>query len=573
MLDIVSHGQIIHPAPTKTKATRAPPTRGGGWFQRIATEDPWLTILIVILLAVRTLYAASFPFLIEGDGYTYYHLLLIPHSSLIHAAGYCLFFWPTTLVAAAAGITTGDVLRIAQPLVSAGAVIVLYLGLRRTCRRWLAFAACVVLGTDILQLAAAGTTRPEFFEADVAMMLVGIALLALTAIKVRRKVLLYASAGVLFAAGFVTKFNFLPCGVLLLAPLLDSGLSIRVRIVAWVCGATASLLTLILFVGAFHYPTTGSLHLNLERGWIHMQKLQAAGIPLLPENGLATQKYLALVHALPKIGAGPDPWFNLNAVDQKERAPFRQRFGTLLTSRDTAFVGAELAEFRAGLRPAGDYHDPITFFRLYYYLGLIETEELLADVYDEALHRHFREYWQNVWAVTLSGFRYRTAYSPYLPLPERSTAFYEFADGGFFAPRAKVVEIGDLILLKDADWAIHFWRPGAVFLQNFAILAACPEPWTWSMITAGIISGAWLARRNRRYQPAAIAHTLVIVSLLGMIAFSAIVFVFRGKELIAAHPLIVVLVCLGIQQTLTAVGELRRSVRRGVNASVDAGGR
>jgi hypothetical protein len=230
----------------------------------------------------------------------------------------------------------------------------------------------------------------------------------------------------------------------------------------------------------------------------------------------------------------------------------------LLCARDDATVDAALAEFSTSLRPAGDYHDPIWFCRVYHYLGLVEAEDLLSAVYDEARQTHPIDYWRHVVQAVVDGLRYRTAYSPYLPTPANAVAFYQFADRGLFAQRAAVVEAVDSIYLRDADWAVHFWRPGAEALQHLAILPACSEVLVWSTIAAGLVCGAWLLWRDRRHRPAFVLHALVTAAVLGMIVFSALVLVFRSKELIAAHPLIVIATGLGARSVLVTVLHLRR---------------
>src|SRR5436190_19114986 len=210
-------------APRTAPPTTVPESRRspGSVLRRVLLADPWLLAVVVVLLAIRTLYVASFPFVVESDVYTYYHLLRQPHSSLIHASGYCLLFWPAKVVAAGLGCSTAAVLSIVQQLVSVVAAAVLHVGLRAVLWRWLAAAVSLLVGGDILFVTAAGTSRPEFLEAALIMVLIGLVLLALTRRDLRSKRRLYTGAGVVFAVAFVTKYNCLPCGVLLLAPLCD----------------------------------------------------------------------------------------------------------------------------------------------------------------------------------------------------------------------------------------------------------------------------------------------------------------------------------------------------------------
>lgn len=523
------------------------------FLRRLLTDDPWLTGLVGVLLAIRILYLASIPFLVEGDGYTYYHLLQEPHSSLIHATGYCLSFWPAKVLASVLGCSTAEVLRIVQQLVSVAAVVCLYTGLRTVTWRWLAATIACAIGADTLFVAAAGTSRPEFFEADLIIVLMGLVLIALHTPDVGRKRRLQLGAGVVLGVAFVTKYNSLPCAALLLAPLFDGDLAFAARLRALVRGGATALLTVVAFILVFHLPTTGCHHLNLEHGWIHMQKLALAGIPVLPEHGLASRKFLALVHSLPPVGAGPDTWHEIDAIRAAERAPFRDRFGALLTTDDTAIVDAALEPVRSNVRPAGDYGDPQLFCCIYHHLGLLEAEALLKEVYDEGRQARPGDYWRHVGEVVADGVFYRRAYRTYLPMPAARPSFYRFADRGLFDARANVVVAVDDSVMKDVEWAVAFWLPGAEVIEHFTFLRMLPELLVWAIIGIGLCCGGLLWRRHRSDRAALAVQATSLLAMGGMIAFSALIFEFRQKELIATHPLTLVALGLGFRNIAVAL--------------------
>lgn len=515
--------------------------------------------LVVLLAAQRVLAIVTFPFYIEGDGYTYYHLLKDLQSSLIHATGYCLSFFPAKLLASVAGCSPADVLRILQHVVSVAAVAFLHQGLRLVVPRWLSFATCLLVGGDLLAVTAATTSRPEFWQADLIVLMAGALLRAMTSNDPRTKRRWYTGLGVVFGIAFATKYNSLPCAAFFAAPLLDRDLAFAARVrTALRCGI-AAVLTLVVFVATFHWPTTGCVHFNLEHGWIHMQKLGLAKIPIVPENGIATRKYIALVHSLRNIGAGPSQWRSLDAVSPDERAPFRAKFGALLTTTDEGTVDAALAPFRSELRPGGTYHDPTDFCRIYHHLGLLETEELLADVYAEGKAARPHEYWSHVASIAAEGVGYRGAYLPYQPTTSLRPAFFEHADRGLFGDRLRVLMADDEVYLKEPEWAANFWRPGAELLSRFAFLRFVPEAVVWIAIGIGLLGGAFVARRDRRRLPVLALQITALLAVAGMIAFSALVFVFRPKELIAMQPLLVILAGLAVAN----VGWL---ARRGASA-------
>src|SRR5688500_2576792 len=153
------------------------------WTERAGApvrRDWLLVILVSSVLLVRIVYILSYPFHIEGDGETYYALLQASQAHLLHATGYIFFSLPVRFLATLLGTEPANLLLYFQQVFSAASVTVLYLALKRVMPRWIGFLVCLPLGIDAQMVAAAGTTRPEFLQADFLMLLISSATFGLT---------------------------------------------------------------------------------------------------------------------------------------------------------------------------------------------------------------------------------------------------------------------------------------------------------------------------------------------------------------------------------------------------------
>lgn len=113
-------------------------------------QDRLLLLLLGSALLVRTPYILTYPFFIEGDGYTYYELIVAGRSHLLHATGYVFFSQIPRLLAGLLGIKLASLLAYLQQGGSIASVIVLYVALRRIVPRWSSFIICLPLGVDII---------------------------------------------------------------------------------------------------------------------------------------------------------------------------------------------------------------------------------------------------------------------------------------------------------------------------------------------------------------------------------------------------------------------------------------
>lgn len=535
------------------------------WSRILSTlrADPWLCALTAALLAVRILYWQSYPFVVEGDGTGYYELICRGRSSLLHASGYPFFAQPVRWLAAPSDLEPALLLRYANQLFVVAALLCAYLGLRRLVTRSAAFAPCLLLGVDTQLVVAAGTARPEFAQAALLLMQVAAVAFAFTGASERTKLRWHTAAGALFAAGYVTKFNHLAAAPLLLAPLLDTGLpALRTRVRALLRPLAAGVLLLAVFLLGFHRPTTGTFHLNLEHGWIYLNHvLRRADIPPAPDNGPATRTYLVLARELPEVRPGCHIWASLDAIPARERAPHRERWGALLAGRNHAAVAAEFEPLAGAPLPAEDYLLPRRFCPLYQHLGLLETEELLADVLWEGIRRHPDRYLAGVLRESAAALDPAGSYWPYLPVPGVGGAPERFdrSPTDLLGPRAAYRYV--------ANWQGHdesyrllagdLWAPGARCFALLAFFRHVPALLLWPLVLAGLVPAALALVRRRALPAAARLHLLVLAALLGLLSAAAVLLTFRPKELLAVQPLLYVAAGLSLALCAAARAGLR----------------
>lgn len=510
-------------------------------------QDPLLLVLVSGILLVRLVYLASYPFLIEGDGYAYYQLLQSSHSHLLHATGYVFFSVVPNSLAKLVVTEPADLLRFWQQLFSAASAVFLYVALRRVVLRWVALLVCGVIGTDTQMVFATGTTRPEFFQATLLVLLVGSAILGFTAHTRRSKTVFYVATGLLVVAGYLTKYNSLPTLVFALVPLLDGklGWKLRVRMLSY-SAASATVLFAVFLIG-FHYPTTGSFYLNLEHGWIHILKLNEGNIPLEATNGIATQKYIILAEHLPRGSANPGPWNSLNEIPEQVRAPFREKWLALLNSSDPAYVRAVFDRLPPPGKRKSGYYEPSTPYSVYYHLGLEEGETLLGGVFWEGIETHQAQYLSNVWEWFYRSADFSSQYIPYLPVPRlyEPPGFFENSKSSFLSPRAGVIKALNWSELPP-EVAVEIWYPGARVFSYLAFLKFIPKEFVWGAIVIGFLSVASSIVRSRRLQITELFFLLSLLVLLAEMSFSALIFAFRMKELILCQPLIYLLIGLSL---------------------------
>lgn len=513
------------------------------WYMKLWRDDPLLQVLVVMMLAVRVLNLWAYPFLIGGDGVNYFHMLRDGHSSLIHASGYCWVFQPLAMLSDLLRATTGSdlfaleyVLRFVQPAISLTIVVVLYLAMRRLLPRALCFVMCLVIGTDALLVTATTTSQPEWLQAHLVLLVVAVMVLAATSVGSGIQYRYYLAGGAAAVLAYLCKYNALPCVVLLALPVVDPVMNRLAKLKAMAAVTMGGLAVYLLFLFSFHYPTTGTPRLNLEHGWIHTQKLGYAGIPIAPNNGIATQKYLVLIDQLEPTFAGPGPWESIDRIDPAARQAARERYQPLLEASDPAEVRRLFEAAKPALPPARDPYDPNTFTTIYASLGLYEAEQLLGQMFREGVMAHPGKYFKNVRQTFWNAIQFQQNYQGFHPLWGAAPPDH-FDQAGWASGQA-----GDAVFMTGnstaaSKWRQVIWTPGAK-VMGWLTLGRIPSALLVGAMIVGLPAIVWRLISGGKPTLMQRLYVLVLMALLGLFAFSALVYVFRNKELVLAMPLV-----------------------------------
>jgi hypothetical protein len=154
-------------------------------------------------------------------------------------------------------------------------------------------------------------------------------------------------------------------------------------------------------------------------------------------------------------------------------------------------------------------------------------------------------------------------YMPYLPAPRLNVqaAFLEHVNRSFGSSRSRVVAISGWSDEEEKRLAKQIWYQGASVLATFSALKHIPQAILWPAIVSGFVPLILSAIRARQLQAAELFFLLSVLVLMAEMAFSAVIYAFRPKELLLCQPLIFSSLALSATlwiKTLRAIPRLKR---------------
>ena len=539
------------------------PARGTARAARNGRATAWL--VFVSILCLHGVFVATYPLNSRGgDSANYYQMLVEGRSSLVHAGGYPFLVGlpfrraPFAAMAADAPWRFETILQISQHGLLLGALVVLFLFLRRTYGSLTASLATLGLGLNQQLLGAASSTYPEWLQA-VLLILAGCAAgHAYRHISGSRKILWYCVSITFFAWCFLVKFNAAVLAVMYLAPAIaERGTLLRKALCGVGCAAVAAG-HIAVYQFAFHQPTTGTPRLTADTGWVLLTRIQSVyGNELLPSSGLETKRWLALASALPARYdvAGPGLFSHVGAVAPEVRAPYRPTFQRIV-SADDKFLDAWLREHP--LPP--NFNVGVSVIPVCYYVGLFEGNDLGVKVAMEAVVSRPRVYIATVLRDVLAAVSTQQRY-PLYPLPDNMPAFG-------FAMASERADGRTQLTQHPQPWNVPYgYRAPVVWwsgVNAFAWMSRyrVPAPLVSSLIALAILVAAvGSAVRRRIALEDGIALTLGIC-LVTLVVASCMTLEFRWKELCLAMPLISTLAALGATGPIRLGARLIHRIRR-----------
>jgi len=380
----------------------------------------WITGLL--LFGIRIGYVFSFPLNFGGDASIYYTMLVERHSSLLMASGYPFlmmvpyhfFRWVTSLLWTiprdpcftpwwqSEGMR-GDIVGseklltdfswaaffqdhgflIFQHFIACLAIVCIYLLVRKYFGFSVAILTAILLGLSPLGLEWPSSSLPEWLQGA------GVAFWVFLADKAKeenaKRWIYYPLLGATALLTVLIKFNAVPVFlVLFIGLLIWDQASLLKKVAAVLLSTVAGLCVVACFLFGFHYPTTGSYALSMNK-WPLADKVFQILPHLSVREGEKTKRVIALLSQLPKSNPNvlsPAAYFRSVHAADGERIGYRNQGLWLMgTSSEELDQYLKTGSFSPvfGQSP---------MLRIAYYVGLKEYNDLLQGIYRETVFHH-----------------------------------------------------------------------------------------------------------------------------------------------------------------------------------------
>jgi len=506
---------------------------------------------IVLVLIVRLAFLMTYPLNdFGGDAHNYLTMLLLGHSSLVHAGGYPFLLGLPFRIPGVQGLLAAVlpyVILIVQHLLDVLALLFMYRVAADVYGKAAGFIALVLEGLSLQRLSATSATYPEWLQADLLVVALGITYYAFVETSYSRKLSLYGAAAFAFSWCMLVKFNVAVVGFFLVVAIAADSVGVKRKMAMGFVSALVCAGTFVPYTRFYQYATTGSYALTYDTAWVLLTRIQGFYQNTLdPMAGLDTRRWLALSAVLPRSyeQAGPGLFSHVNAVPPEVRAPYRARFGYLLHATDQA-TRLVLARHRL---PDG-FSVGLSAIPVAYYIGLRESDHLGTRVALEAIRAHPLTYFSGVFREVQAALRGWPNDVPFAS--SGSLAF-------FGTKPATRLAIGYVRVTQRPDWSnVPFsfsvpvlWWPG---VRLFTMLEAYGPPAYWPSVAVGV---AFLLASVRAVLVRRIdlqtGSTLLIATMAAvMLVVSVATLAFRWKEARVVMPLASVLAGAAVAHVLS----------------------
>ena len=516
-----------------------------------------------VVLIYRVLFVITYPLNdLAYDSANYLAMIMTHKAHLVHPGGYpffmnLFFFWyhapgnladplwyPIANPPSAAFIYALQFIQHSIELIS---LAVFFFCVSDIFNKWIAALALIFVGMDIDTLTFTNMTYPEWLQADLLILSLCAAYRAFVASEDGKKYLYYGVSFTLFVLCWVTKFNVLIFGLIFI-PIYFAERSPRKRLMALAAGLSGAALFL-LFLFGFHYPTTKSIDLTADKGWLLFPKLEwSLGNQKLVDAGLYTKRLIALNGVLPnRYGemAGPFPFSKVDAVPAATRGPYREKYLWLLKADEP-----ELDAFIKEHPLPKDFLFSYAFLPVSYYIGLKDSDDLATRVFFEIALRHLGLYVKNnllgIWELGRTyPTEWRLAFGVMLPIAGRESPVVP-KDSREVLKNVKDLGLG-FVRYEFSDppknWAYPYlstrpvlWKPGE---KLFSLASELVMPTGILIVAVGLMFAYALVLL---FKDGVTVRTFVAwfiaLSIPGFIGYSNFSFLFRNKELRLIWPIL-----------------------------------
>jgi hypothetical protein len=359
-----------------------------GWLRKAPPEATLLLPSLVIAVVLQVIFATGYPINAgRADNLTYLQMILSGSSNLILAPGYG--FVLNRIVMRIAGVPIPEAfsdigflqaVQWAQNILHVALFLVAVFLLRRLTNAIV--ASIFVLGNSLYVGFWGGlnSASPEWLQGDLLILSL---LLAATAARQRTwpsVIVLSSITGLVFALGYLVKFNSLVLIFGLIAIFVFSGLNCK-KIALGVSAATITALTFIsFFATSYHEPRTGTATLNYDTSWILTSSMDPGYLEGPNEDlGIEALRWKALIQQLPTGNAFAYPTIDTGAYPEVKEQGLSLWNDIMALSRDQLIEVTNAGQFK----PEYSHFSQPT--PIYWNVGLAEAEKLGRAVFFEYL--------------------------------------------------------------------------------------------------------------------------------------------------------------------------------------------
>lgn len=528
-------------------------------------------ITMAIIGTIRLIFVITYPFNIGGDGSTYYNMILDWKSSLVLAGGYPFVFGSVLQLFRSIVLVDLDprifeiLLRILQHGTDMIVLMILYFPLKYVFGPSTAIGSLIFYGINPFVLGNLSVARPEWFQVDMFLVSLVMSFAAFRS-SGNKKILFYAAAAGIFYLGFLSKFNLLPLGVFLGILLFFDRAPLLSKITIVLLGIACFGAVYMVYVLAYHKPSTGTRALTYDKSWILLRKARMfSSSPRLDiENGIHAKRYKVLSFFLSRHGwidvDPPTLYSHVDAVSPENRAFFRKTYGYILSADEKTLD--EIIRENPEIKDA--YINQLMISR---YIGLQESDELGTRVFVEAIQSEPFRYLKHVLLRFFSSF--------ILFKPNNFPLDRNLGWSGMDSPKGIDLQSDEreplglgfsFFRLKESRLIRYIktvlWKPGVYFFSTLSHPYFIWHPIAWIFGFLAVFFHSFKAVREKRIGQPDIALFFLFLIPMCFMLWSNMIYRFRPvKEFIFVVPFLSLFTVLAF---IRLSGRIRfSSLRRG----------
>jgi len=501
--------------------------------------------MILSLAAFRVFFVLTYPLNTCSDAGTYYMLMQTGQSSLVHATGY-----PYLMHLLSGFLLTKTDLLVFQHAVDFGVQLALMVFLKSRFGLPAAVVAGICYGLEVRTINWVSQSSPEWLQGIFLALAFVLAVEAYFAKKAARKASFYLLSAWLFTWSVLVKFLtvvMLPAYLILMVLEKREGRGKGV----WLCAGAMCLVFALQsasFIYLYHLPSTGTVALTHDVGWILNDKIRS----FIPDgrgpagSGPWMKRYRILISEMPGSSGDIDIhqlYRHMDSVPSSIRKPYQARYQELLAKGDL-----ELQEI---LQTEGQGRDLEQNFLISdFYLGLRETDDLLKRVFLEAILRYPKDYIGDVLGGIKESFFLKTSYyiatvrNPGSSNPEHPFGL-EMKDVVRHLPWGYALfnVSSDLRCMYEAP---VFLKAGLLFFTAWGENFYIPTIVKWVVVLLALVVVTRGSLRDGELEPGLLYLSMGALVLVLLICLSNVIFIFRDKEFQASQHLFCLLTGIAV---------------------------